>query len=184
FGGHAPDLFRARSWGQPASQHCAIDEPVGLRIAPDDGRQQDMGHRHHANLIAMRTMRLTTVDAYVAFDFECPTSAGGTRLAPDVTERETQLLARAMTYKFAVLGVNYGGAKATIRATEAEREPAIKNYCAEIRPLIEKRTFLTATDLGTRPEDFSSLPGNEEASLMHTVYEGMTLDAFITGLGV
>ena len=132
----------------------------------------------------MRTLRLTTVDAYVAFDFECPTSAGGTRLAPDVTERETQLLARAMTYKFAVLGVNYGGAKATIRATDAEREPAIKNYCEEIRPLIEKRTFLTATDLGTRPEDFSSLPGNEEASLMHTVYEGMTLDAFITGLGV
>ena len=82
----------------------------------------------------MRTLRLTTVDAYVAFDFECPTSAGGTRLAPDVTERETQLLARAMTYKFAVLGVNYGGAKATIRATDAEREPAIKNYCAEIRP--------------------------------------------------
>ncbi len=46
----------------------------------------------------MKTLRLKTVDAYVTFDFECPTSAGGTRLAPDVTERETQLLARAMTY--------------------------------------------------------------------------------------
>ena len=46
---HPPDLRRARSWGQPASQHHAIDEPVGLRIAPDNGRQQDMGHRHHAN---------------------------------------------------------------------------------------------------------------------------------------
>ncbi len=132
----------------------------------------------------MRTLRLKTVDAYVAFDFECPTSAGGTRLAPDVTERETQLLARAMTYKFAVLGVNYGGAKATIRATEADRDDAIRRYCDEVRPLIESGTFLTATDLGTRPEDLSSLPGGDGDHLMHKDFNGMPLDAFITGLGV
>jgi glutamate dehydrogenase (NAD(P)+) len=132
----------------------------------------------------MKTLHLKTVDAYVAFDFDCPTSAGGTRLAPDVTERETQLLARAMTYKFAVLGVNYGGAKAAIRASEADRAEAIRRYCEEVRPLIEERSFLTATDLGTRPEDLSSLPGSDEGDLMHTDYEGMPLDAFITGLGV
>jgi glutamate dehydrogenase (NAD(P)+) len=132
----------------------------------------------------MKTLRLKTVDAYVAFDFECPTSAGGTRLAPDVTERETQLLARAMTYKFAVLGVDIGGAKATIRAVPTERDEAIRRYCDEIRPLIEQRTFLTSTDLGTVPADFRSLPGSEEESLMHSEYRGMPLDAFITGLGV
>src|SRR5438445_3495635 len=96
---------------------------------------------------SMKTLRLKTVDAYVAFDFDCPTSAGGTRLAPDVTERETQLLARAMTYKFAVLGVNYGGAKAAIRASSSERDDAIRRYCEEVRPLVESSTFLTATDL-------------------------------------
>ena len=132
----------------------------------------------------MRTLRLKTVDAYVAFDFECPTSAGGTRLAPDVTARETQLLARAMTYKFAVLGVNLGGAKAAIRATDADRDEALRRYCDEVRPLVEERTFLTATDLGTRPEDLSSLSSTEQGDLMHTDYQGMTLDAFITGLGV
>jgi glutamate dehydrogenase (NAD(P)+) len=132
----------------------------------------------------MKTLKLKTVDAYVAFDFECPTSAGGTRLAPDVTERESQLLARAMTYKFAVLGVNFGGAKGAIRATEADRDDAIRRYCDEIRPLVEANTFLTATDLGTRPEDFSSLPGGDNDGLMHTIYQGMPLDAFITGLGV
>src|SRR5256886_17166988 len=94
----------------------------------------------------MRTLKLKTVDAFVAFDLECPTSAGGTRLAPDVTERETQLLARAMTYKFAVLGVNIGGAKATIRATDAERDDAVKRYVEEIRPMVESSTFLTSTD--------------------------------------
>src|SRR5216684_93796 len=133
----------------------------------------------------MKTLRLKTVDAYVAFDFECPTSAGGTRLAPDVTERETQLLARAMTYKFAVLGVNFGGGKAAIRATPAERDDAIRRYVNEIRPLVESGKFLTATDLGTVPDDFRSLPaGTDQADLMHTDYMGMPLDAYLTGLGV
>ena len=132
----------------------------------------------------MKTMKLKTVDAYVAFDFECPTSAGGTRLAPDVTERESQMLARAMTYKFAVLGANLGGAKGAIRATDAERDDAVKRYVDEIRPLVESNTFLTSTDLGTQPQDFASLPGTDQASVMHTTHEGMPLDAFITGLGV
>ena len=132
----------------------------------------------------MRTMKLKTVDAYVAFDMEVPTSAGGTRLAPDVTERESQMLARAMTYKFAVLGANYGGAKGAIRASDSDRDDAVKKYVDEIRPLVEANTFLTSTDLGTKPEDFTSLPGSEQANVMHTTHEGMPLDAFITGLGV
>src|SRR3989475_5156968 len=132
----------------------------------------------------MKTLRLKTVDAYIAFDFDCPTSAGGTRLAPDVTERETQLLARAMTYKFAILGVNFGGAKAAIRATPADRDDAIRRYVDEIGPLVEAATFLTATDLGTEPDDFRTLPGTEQADLMHTDYMGMPLDAYLTGLGV
>ncbi len=132
----------------------------------------------------MKTLRLKTVDAYIAFDFECPTSAGGTRLAPDVTERETQLLARAMSYKFAVLGTKFGGAKAAIRATPATRDDAIRHYVEEIRPMVLATKFLTSTDLGTMPEDLKSLPGTDQADLMHTEYRGMPLDAYLTGLGV
>src|SRR5438128_1194507 len=132
----------------------------------------------------MKTVRLKTVDAFVAFDLDCQTSAGGTRLAPDVTERETQLLARAMTYKFAVLGVSVGGAKAAIRATPEQREEALRRYCDEIRPWVQEERFLTATDLGTQPEDFASLPGGDADELMHTPHHGMPLDAYITGLGV
>src|SRR2546428_9311335 len=132
----------------------------------------------------MKTLRLKTVDAYIAFDFDCPTSAGGTRLAPDVTERETQLLARAMTYKFAILGVNFGGAKAAIRATPADRDDAIRRYVDEIRPLVEAATFLTATDLGTVPDDLRTLPGTEQADLMHTDYIGIPLAAYLPRLVV
>ena len=132
----------------------------------------------------MRTLRLKTVDAYVAFDFECPSSAGGTRLAPDVTERETQLLARAMSYKFAVLETRFGGAKGAIRATPDARDDAIRRYVDEIRPMVLSTKFLTSTDLGTSPGDLKSLPGTDQADLMHTVYMGMPLDAYLTGLGV
>jgi glutamate dehydrogenase (NAD(P)+) len=107
----------------------------------------------------MRVLRLRTVDALIAFDLDCPISAGGTRLAEDATEAEARMLARAMTYKFALLGLPIGGAKAVIRAGPGERSEAVGRYCREILPLVEERRFLTATDLGTFPDDFASLPG-------------------------
>jgi len=133
----------------------------------------------------VKTIRLKSIDGFVAFDLDCPTSAGGTRLAPDVNERETQLLARAMTYKFALLGVQIGGAKGAIRARPEERDEAIRRYCDEIRPWVQERRFLTASDLGTRAEDFSSLErGGPRTKLMHSSHHGMPLDAYVTGVGV
>jgi len=106
----------------------------------------------------VRVLRLETVDAMIAFDLDCPISAGGTRLAPDVTEAEVRLLARAMTYKFAVLGAPVGGAKGVVRARPEERQDALRRYCSEILPLVDARSFITATDLGTFAQDFASLP--------------------------
>ena len=81
----------------------------------------------------MRVQRLETVDGFIVFDLDdAGISAGGTRLAPDVTEDEVALLARAMTYKFAVLGQRMGGAKAGVRATVADRDDAMARYCDEI----------------------------------------------------
>ncbi|GAA2886394.1 Glu/Leu/Phe/Val dehydrogenase [Nonomuraea rubra] len=132
----------------------------------------------------MRIVELVSVDGYVAFDLDCPTSAGGTRLAPDVTPGEAGLLARAMTYKLAVLGERIGGAKAVLRATDAEREVTLARYCEEITPLIEKGEFLTASDLGTRTQDFASLPDYRADSLMHQEVGGELVDTIVTGLGV
>ena len=51
------------------------------------------------------------VDAVVVIDHELfETSAGGTRMVPDVTTDEVARLARAMTWKLAVCGVPYAGA--------------------------------------------------------------------------
>jgi hypothetical protein len=49
-------------------------------------------------------IELESVPGFIVFDLPgVPFSAGGTRLAADVTRAEVALLARAMTYKFAAL---------------------------------------------------------------------------------
>src|SRR5207245_6827849 len=73
--------------------------------------------------VGISVLRLHTVDGFVVFDLDdCPMNAGGTRLAPDVTEREGELLARAMTYKFAVLHAEVGGAKGCVRGGPEEHD--------------------------------------------------------------
>ncbi|MEV4307632.1 Glu/Leu/Phe/Val dehydrogenase dimerization domain-containing protein [Nonomuraea sp. NPDC049624] len=132
----------------------------------------------------MRIMELVSVDGCIAFDLDCPVSAGGTRLAPDVTREEAGLLARAMTYKLAVLGERIGGAKAVLRASPADRAATVARFCREVAPLVEKGTFLTSSDLGTRTQDFAALPGYRADSIMHGEAGGELADTVVTGLGV
>lgn len=134
----------------------------------------------------MRIHRLTTVDGFIAFDLDdSPVNAGGTRYAPDVTEAETALLARAMTYKFGVLGRNLGGAKGGVRGAPAEKDALMHAYCEEIRPLVRDTRFLTGPDLGTSEADFAPLrPGGVEPSLMASDVAGVPLEDLLTGFGV
>ena len=75
----------------------------------------------------MRVITLKTVDGFVVFDLDgAPMHAGGTRLAPDVTEEEVARLARTMTYKFAVLGDRLGGAKGGVRADACSTRDLIR----------------------------------------------------------
>lgn len=134
----------------------------------------------------MELLRLETVDAFVVFDLDgVPHAAGGTRLAPDVSEREGALLARAMTYKFAVLGRAIGGAKGLVRAHANERAVAMARFCQEIRPLVASRRFLTGPDLGTYEADFAPLRTSEwEAHVLNSVVDGVAFEDVLTGFGV
>jgi glutamate dehydrogenase (NAD(P)+) len=134
----------------------------------------------------MRTQKLSSVDGVIVFDLDdVRTSAGGTRLAPDIDEAEVALLARAMTYKFGVLEIPYGGAKAGIRATLDDRDAAMARYCEEIRPLVESRRFLTGPDLGTSEADFAPLrTETESAGPMNALVDGVPFEDLVTGFGV
>src|SRR5512132_4364457 len=134
----------------------------------------------------METLRLETVDAFVVFDLDdAPHSAGGTRLAPDVSEREGALLARAMTYKFAVLGRPIGGAKGLVRSDSDGRAAAMARYCEEIRPLVASRRFLTGPDLGTYEADFAPLRASDwEPHVLNSTVDGVAFEDVLTGFGV
>ena len=131
-------------------------------------------------------MTLETVDGVIVFDLDDDVpAAGGTRLAPDVTEAEVALLARAMTFKFAALGARLGGAKIGLRADAADRAAVMARYCEEIRPLVEAGTLLTGPDLGTSEADFAPLraPGFDDTAVASTV-DGVPFEDVLTGFGV
>src|SRR5260370_19675296 len=106
-------------------------------------------------------IELSSVPGFVVFDLPgVPESAGGTRLAPDVSVAEVGLLARAMTYKFAALGVQTAGAKAGVRGDPSDRPgkaSLMARFCAEIAPLADSGRLLTGPDMGTAEEDFAPL---------------------------
>jgi len=134
-------------------------------------------------------LELRSVPGFVVFDLPgVPTSAGGTRLAPDVGVAEVALLARAMTYKFAVLGDRVGGAKAGVRGDPADRagkEALMARFCAEVRPLADAGRFLTGPDMGTAEEDFAPLRERRAApAAMRAVVGGVPFEDVLTGYGV
>src|SRR6266536_2173793 len=134
-------------------------------------------------------MELASVPGFVVFDLPgAPLSAGGTRLAPDVTRTEVALLARAMTYKFAALGERVGGAKAGVVGDPADRVASAERmalFCAEIRPLVDAGRFLTGPDMGTSEEDFAPLRvGRAASAAIRAVVGGVPFEDVLTGYGV
>lgn len=117
-------------------------------------------------------------------------SAGGVRLLPDLSLKEMIRLARAMTYKYLMLEVRCGGAKAGVwyDPTTQDRHAVWSTFLNALRPLVEKRLYLPGTDMGTTEEDF--LPVYADGSrprsggLLTQVVEGLALEDQLTGFGV
>ncbi|HKO74438.1 MAG TPA: Glu/Leu/Phe/Val dehydrogenase dimerization domain-containing protein [Gaiellaceae bacterium] len=122
------------------------------------------------------------LDALIVIDHDLfPVSAGGTRMLADVDAREVARLARAMTWKFAVCGVRYAGAKAGIRFENGDRDAVLSAYRRALMPF--KDVFLTGPDMGTQPSDFVT-PDLEGMPLWAQSFEGLGMDDLATGHGV
>jgi len=119
-------------------------------------------------------------------------AGGGTRMLPDITTEEITWLARTMTYKYAILDLAIGGAKAGIWADPsihgAPREAIFRAFGRAIKPLLETGIGVGA-DLGTCSEDFAIM--REAADLPPRVWglsgvekDGEPLGNHVTGYGV
>ena len=85
---------------------------------------------------------------------------GGIRYHPDVTLEETKALAMWMTWKCALMGLPFGGAKGGVvcnpkEFSETERERMTRRYTSEIINLIGPEIDIPAPDVGTGPREMA-----------------------------
>ncbi len=81
---------------------------------------------------------------------------GGIRFQPTVTPYEIFLLARTMTWKCALAGLPFGGAKAGIIGDPAkvDRVAWVRAFAKEIKPYVPLQ-YVAATDMGTTEMDMA-----------------------------
>lgn len=84
---------------------------------------------------------------------------GGIRMTPDVSEEEVRRLARTMTWKNALAGIPFGGAKAGIRFSPEEGAEKKKQYLTRfaqaLKPLLPKR-YIAGPDVNTGEHDMKT----------------------------
>lgn len=105
----------------------------------------------------MKIHRLSSTDAFIAFDLADAPSVGVTRLARKVLQDGAELLARSTTYAFASFGIKMGGGSAGINAEGDARDGAVASFTAEVKELVSSGRWATDPDLGLTEQDLEML---------------------------
>jgi len=105
---------------------------------------------------------------------------GGIRYHPDVTLDEIRALAMLMTWKCAVVGLPYGGAKGGVicdpkTLSPTELEHLTRRYATEIAMLIGPESDIPAPDLGTNPQIMAWIMDT------YSMHHGYSVPAVVTG---
>jgi glutamate dehydrogenase (NAD(P)+) len=105
---------------------------------------------------------------------------GGIRYHPDVTLDEVKALAMWMTWKCAVMGLPYGGAKGGITCdpkamSNHELERLTRRYTSEILPIIGPERDIPAPDVNTTPQIMAWLMDT------YSMNKGYTVPGVVTG---
>jgi glutamate dehydrogenase/leucine dehydrogenase len=113
----------------------------------DENKVRIFTATHHGNVLG-----------YVAIDSTVGgRSCGGLRMLPDIDEAEIRALARSMTLKYGFLGLPQGGAKAGVigdpEAPRTERLNRLVEFGHAIKPLLQTKTFIPTSDMGTDSDD-------------------------------
>jgi len=135
---------------------------VSIPVGMDDGRTEVfIGYRVH-------------------HDTALGPSKGGLRYDPSVDLGEVTALAMLMTWKSALMGLPYGGAKGGVRCapysmSRQEREGVTRRYTAEIMPLIGPDLDIPAPDLGTDEQTMAWMMDT------YSMTQGRSVPGVVTG---
>jgi glutamate dehydrogenase (NAD(P)+) len=105
---------------------------------------------------------------------------GGTRFAPSVDIGEVAALAIWMSWKCALAGLPYGGAKGGIRVdttaiSKRELEALSRRYMQEMIPFVGPHTDVMAPDMGTNEQVMAWFMDT------YSMYQGRTVTEIVTG---
>jgi glutamate dehydrogenase (NAD(P)+) len=157
----------AEYWQIPEDERARLKFPkrsmtVALPVHMDDGTTRVFtGHRvqHHLTL--------------------GPTK-GGLRYHPDVALGEVAALAMWMSWKCALAGLPYGGAKGGIacdprKLSQTELERLTRRYTQEMIPFIGEKVDVMAPDMGTNEQTMAWMMDT------YSVHTGYTVPSIVTG---
>lgn len=105
---------------------------------------------------------------------------GGIRYSPDVSLDEVRALAMWMTWKCAVVGIPYGGAKGGVlcdpkQMTPGELERMTRRYATEISLFIGPYSDIPAPDVNTNPQIMAWIMDT------YSMHAGYSIPAVVTG---
>jgi len=105
---------------------------------------------------------------------------GGTRFAPSVDIGEIAALAIWMSWKCALVGLPYGGAKGGVRVdlttiSKHELEALSRRYMQEMIPFVGPHTDVMAPDMGTNEQVMAWFMDT------YSMYQGRTVTEIVTG---
>ena len=134
-------------------------DDAAARLSLDPGVHDVLRHPKRILIVAVPIRREDGIThVYTGYRVHHNTSRGpckgGVRYHPGVTLEEVKALAMWMTWKCAIVGIPYGGAKGGVVVdpkdlTRRELESLTRRYAAEILPLIGPERDIPAPDMGT-----------------------------------
>lgn len=117
---------------------------------------------------------------------------GGIRMTPTVTEEEITRLARAMTYKNALAGIPFGGAKAGLAldpktADEKTKKKVVEWFARELKPFLSK-LYIAGPDINMAEKEMAifvrAVNDNRAATGKPKRLNGLPHELGSTGFGV
>ncbi len=149
----------------PWNMACEQLDAVAARINLDPNVHAKLRHCKRALIVSvpicMDDGHVEVFEGYrVQHNLERGPAKGGIRYHPDVTLDEVKALAMWMTWKCAVVGIPYGGAKGGVvcdpsRMSLMEIEKLTRRFTSEISIIIGPEKDIPAPDVNTNPQIMS-----------------------------
>jgi glutamate dehydrogenase (NAD(P)+) len=160
-------------------------DDVAKRIGLDPGIHERLRYPRRALVVSVPTvMDDGHTEVFVGYRVHHNTvlgpTKGGIRYHPDVTLAEVSALAMLMSWKCALMGLPYGGAKGGVACnpgvmSQREIERMTRRYTAEVMLLIGPDLDIPAPDLGTNEQTMAWIMDT------YAMTQGRTVPGVVTG---